>query len=103
MHEVSQNPWMLCVLCMKERLEILRRWKSNKNKLINDKHEMFGPCQCKTRFHRFYRTTASTDDGLVPERVDVGEDILCSVIDDIIEERDCDSDENVTVTSQITV
>ena len=89
-----------CTLCMKERLEILRRWKSDKNKLINDKHEMYGPCQCKTRFHRFYRTpTTSTDDGSIPERVDVGEDIFCSVINDTIEERNCDDDADVAVMS----
>ena len=58
-----------CVLCMKERLEILRRWRKDKTRLINDRHEMFGPCQCSTRFHQFTRTAANTDDGSIPERV----------------------------------
>ena len=58
-----------CALYMKERLEILCRWRKDKTKLINDRHKMFGPCQCKTRFHQFVRTTANTDDGSILERV----------------------------------
>ena len=61
--------WRLkCVLCMKERLKFYKDGKKQE-KLINDKHKMFGPCQCKTRFHSVFRTAVSNEDGHGPERV----------------------------------
>ena len=78
-----------CVLCMKERLEISKRWREDKDKLINDKAEMYGPCQCRTRFHRFTRTTASTDDGFDLERV--GDIDLNSSTDYSVEDRNDDT------------
>lgn len=66
---------LTCVLCMKEHLEILKQLNNDKSKLINDKHELFGPCQCNTRFHWFVRTTTSTDDGVNLEKKDGDESL----------------------------
>jgi len=62
-----------CVLCMKERLEMLKRSKENPEQLINSRGEIYGACRHKTKFHRFKssNTKASTDDGAKPERVSV--------------------------------
>jgi len=46
----------------------------NPNKLINSNSELFGGCRHKTRFHRYTMNgdiQSSTDDGLVPERVNM--------------------------------
>jgi len=82
-----------CVLCIKERREIWKRWREDRDKLINDKTEMYGPCQCRTRFHRFTRTTASTDDGFNLERV--GDTNLNSSTDYSVE----DKNDDISVTS----
>ena len=76
-----------CNLCMKERLEILKLWNDDKLKLINEKHELYGPCQCNTRFHRFVRTNTSTDDGFNLEKNDGDECLInsnecCNFTDD---------------------
>ena len=42
-----------CKLCMKERLEILRKHRKNPNLLINSCTEIYGSCRHKSRFHRY--------------------------------------------------
>ena len=60
-----------CKLCMVERKEIAKRWRTDKKSLINDRSEMFGSCKCKTRFHRFILDdNAGTDDEFNSERDD---------------------------------
>ena len=41
-----------CVLCMEERCAILEQWKVDKNKLINNRSELYGGCRHRTKFHR---------------------------------------------------
>jgi len=53
----------------------------------------YSPCQCRTRFHRFTRTTASTDDGFNLERV--GDTNLNSSTDYSVE----DKNDDISVTS----
>ena len=42
-----------CALCMKERIEILK--KRNNKKLINSNDEIYGGCRHRTHFHEFHR------------------------------------------------
>ena len=48
-----------CVLCMKERLEILRR-SDKHSPLINSRTEIYGACRHKAKFHRYRIPTAVT-------------------------------------------
>ena len=50
-----------CMLCSKERLEILRASRADPNKLINSCNEIYGACRHKARFHRYCKQT-STDE-----------------------------------------
>ena len=38
--------------------------------MINYKHELYGSCQCNTRFHWFCRTNTGTDEGFNLEKND---------------------------------
>jgi len=44
-----------CVLCMQERLAIMKKWKEDKTKLINHRSELYGGCRHQTTFHRLER------------------------------------------------
>ena len=59
-----------CLLCMKERLLILKTPGDNAEKrLINSNNELYGACRHKSKFHRYTNTTNSnTDDGTNPEK-----------------------------------
>ena len=61
-----------CSLCMRERLEILKRLKKDPKKLMNSNNELYGACLHNTRFHWLNVSVdknLSTDDGTNPERV----------------------------------
>jgi GIY-YIG catalytic domain len=51
-----------CVLCTRERLEILKLHRHSPQLLINHRTEIYGACRHKARFHRYMRHTDSTDD-----------------------------------------
>lgn len=58
-----------CVLCMKEKLEIIKANNVDKNlklrKLVNSSNEIYGACRHWPKFHRFaISQTSSTDVGL---------------------------------------
>ena len=58
-----------CLLCMRERMEILTRAKKNPDKQINSCGEIYGACRHNPKFHRYtMNNQASTDDGFIPER-----------------------------------
>lgn len=58
-----------CKLCMMERKEIAKKWRTDKKSLINDRSEIFGSCKCRTRFHRFtFGKYAGTDEEFNSER-----------------------------------
>jgi hypothetical protein len=40
-----------CMLCMQERKELMKRFRFDRGKMINDNSETYGPCMCKTNFH----------------------------------------------------
>jgi hypothetical protein len=44
-----------CTLCMQERKELMKRFRIDRGKMINDNSEIYGPCMCKTNFHRLAR------------------------------------------------
>ena len=60
-----------CVLCMKERLEILRRSEKH-SPLINSRTEIYGACRHKAKFHRYRipTTVSADDDGRPTERIE---------------------------------
>ena len=58
-----------CVLCNKERLEILKRLKENPDSLINSCNEIYGGCRHRPKFHRFKQQYPSTDDSIMDEKV----------------------------------
>ena len=84
-----------CTLCMQERIEILKQDRKDPNSLINSNTEIYGACRHKTRFHRYLMDnsnhTYSTDDGQIPEKVEVdlketnsrSEDEICTIVSDI--------------------
>ena len=45
-----------CRLYMGEKLEILKARNYNTRFLINDSSDIYGPCQHRTKFHRFHCT-----------------------------------------------
>ena len=49
-----------CKICMTERIEILHRMRTNRNMIINDNSDIFAPCKCGSRFHKFSRTDTTT-------------------------------------------
>ena len=56
-----------CMLCAKERLEILKISRFKPHLLINSCNEIYGACRHKPRFHR-YITAQSTDDSKKDEK-----------------------------------
>ena len=44
-----------CRICMAEREEILARMRANPDKVINDRSEIFGSCNCRTNFYKLSR------------------------------------------------
>ena len=61
-----------CLLCMRERIKILKAQQMEENYLINLCYKIFGACRHKTRFHRFLKEkqsmkSTSTDEGIKPE------------------------------------
>ena len=66
-----------CSLCMKERLKILSYSRDNPNLIINSNSEFYGACRHKPKFHRYAKTSPSTDDEQYSsERVDLTPNIL---------------------------
>ena len=64
----------ICVLCNKERLEILRASKHKPDKLINSCNEIYGACRHKNKFlkfHRYCKQTTGTDEPTKGERIQV--------------------------------
>jgi hypothetical protein len=57
-----------CILCNRERLEILKMHTYKPNLLINSCNEIYGACRHKARFHR-YESRNSTDEAPGAERV----------------------------------
>ena len=51
---------MQCKICMVERTEILSRFRSNRSKIMNDNDDIFSPCKCRSRFHKFARNITPT-------------------------------------------
>jgi GIY-YIG catalytic domain len=60
-----------CVLCSRERLEILKMSRYKPHLLINSRNEIYGACRHKTKFHRYNSTIHSTDEAPGAERVQV--------------------------------
>jgi len=58
-----------CLLCMKERLEIIKMAKEEPENLINSRGEIYGACRHKTKFHRYMRQTTSTDNGVTQKEL----------------------------------
>jgi GIY-YIG catalytic domain len=59
-----------CILCSRERLEILKMSRYKPHLLINSCNEVYGACRHKPKFHR-YKSIHSTDEALGAERVHV--------------------------------
>ena len=59
-----------CVLCMRERIEIVKMLKEQPGKLINSCAEIYGTCRHNPKFHRFYVQSTSTDEREKRERVE---------------------------------
>ena len=53
MHEISNNFEMH--VGMQERKELMKRFPFDRGKMINDNSKIYGPCMCKTTFHRLTR------------------------------------------------
>ena len=51
-----------CILCMKERTQILKSMYQTPNLLINNNSEIYGSCRHKPRFHRFSPPSTGTDE-----------------------------------------
>ena len=83
-----------CKLCMRERMEILKASREDKENLINSCHEIYGACRHKAKFHRFIKNgnvtnNTNTDDGGKPERVDNNSvDRATSVCKDVAAEEE---------------
>jgi GIY-YIG catalytic domain len=60
-----------CVLCSRERLEILKMHRYKPHLLINSCNEIYGACRHKPRFHRYKSIQNSTDEANRAERVQV--------------------------------
>ena len=58
-----------CILCMRERAEIISMLKKDPKNLINSSSEIYGACRHNPKFHRFCKQT-STDERVERERVD---------------------------------
>jgi hypothetical protein len=58
-----------CILCSRERLEIVKMNRYKPNLLINSCHEIYGACRHKAKFHR-YESSSSTDEAHRAQRVD---------------------------------
>ena len=48
----SAKTWN-CKICMVERMEILHRMRTDKDKIMNDNSDIFAACKCGARFHKF--------------------------------------------------
>ena len=58
-----------CSLCLQERRFISHHFNQNRLGIMNSKSEIFGLCNCKTRFCQFTGSTMGTDEGDAPETV----------------------------------
>ena len=56
-------------LFLQERRFISHNFNQNRLGIMNAKSEIFGSCNCKTRFCQFTGSTMGTDDGDAPETV----------------------------------
>ena len=61
---------------MQERLAIMNAMKEEPNDIINENDELYGACRHNAMFHRYInkQATASTDQGINPERVTLSND-----------------------------
>ena len=50
-----------CNICMEERLTILKKLRDKRVTIMNENSEIYGACQHKTCFHRFYISTDFTE------------------------------------------
>jgi hypothetical protein len=58
-----------CKLCMVEKLEIMKRYSTDRAKLINNNSDIFASCTCNAKFHTLKTVKQSdTDDGSCPEK-----------------------------------
>jgi hypothetical protein len=51
-----------CLLCAKEKFEILKRWMKDKNNQINQCNEIYGGCRHIPKFHRLLEQIPGTDE-----------------------------------------
>jgi hypothetical protein len=51
-----------CALCLKERIEIAKKWYSNPKRLINSNLEIYGFCKHRPHFHRYPTSNPSRAD-----------------------------------------
>lgn len=42
-----------CTICMVERKQIINSLRKNKYKVINDNSDIYSPCKCSSKFHKF--------------------------------------------------
>ena len=63
----------LCKLCIKERLEILHKQRTDPESITNSNNKIYGACRHKTKSHRHLMDSIihsySTDEGSTPEKV----------------------------------
>ena len=64
---------MNCVLCQRERQEILKQSMKDPNSIINSCNEIYGACRHNPKFHRLRKQNPSTDESLEDERVEQAE------------------------------
>ena len=44
-----------CKICMVERKEILPRFRTDRRKIVSDNSDIYNPCKCGAKFHKFIR------------------------------------------------
>ena len=72
-----------CTLCMKERIHILKQLQKDPESVINSRHEVYGACRHRTKFHRFHLNSSlsSTDEGSQdPKRIGDGPSFYCQPV-----------------------
>ena len=58
-----------CSLCLQEKRFISHYFSHNRLGIMNSKSEIFGSCNCKSRFCQFTGSHLGTEDGVAPETV----------------------------------
>ena len=58
-----------CKLCMMERMELIKRFSTNRQEVINTNSDLYSSCTCAANFHSFkIRTKTDTEEGFYPEK-----------------------------------